>query len=83
MGTPEDKMTTERFEMLLDLHGSDLSLWPAPERKQAEQLLQGSQAARDSLQMSINVAKLVKAQPPLKAPASLVQRIMDKTKKPS
>ncbi|PLW76449.1 hypothetical protein [Cohaesibacter celericrescens] len=83
MVKPEDDMTIEHFETLLDLYGSDLSVWPVLEGGVAKRLLENSQTARNSLQMSINIAKLIEAQPPLKAPASLIQRIMDKAKKPS
>lgn len=56
-------MNDEQFKKRLDTHGTDLTLWPAPERAAAEWRLQASPVARAAWQAARDVERLLAVPP--------------------
>lgn len=48
-------MNEQKFEELLDLHGSDLSMWPEDKREEANELLAQSHAALSLLNAEMKI----------------------------
>ena len=80
-------MDEAQFQDLVDRHGEDLRLWPAPVRADAEVLLRQSDRARAILKTAAALRTAFSAAPPVRAPAGLKARIMaladDKADKPA
>ena len=81
MAKSDSDMSVAQFEELLDRYGPDLEIWPKEQAAGALALLSISQEAQNSLRFAQGIEKLAKASPTLKAPSSLVNRIMTKVKK--
>lgn len=72
-------MDLERFNDLLDIHGTDLALWPEAERKAADKLLAASPLAREQQRKAAAFDRmLLNAKLPEIEPSdALRQRILD------
>lgn len=70
-------MTLADFQDLLDRQGEDLSLWPAPQQQAAALLLEASEPARAALDEARRMRQALAA-PPVRAPAGLTDRIMQR-----
>lgn len=80
MTKPIETLSTEHFEALLDRYGTDLQSWPDTECEAAQSLLETSEDARNSLALALSLEHMREEQPALKAPKSLVDRIMKKAR---
>ena len=69
-------MDEAQFQDLVDRHGEDLRLWPAPVRADAEALLRQSDRARAILKTAAALRTAFSAAPPVRAPAGLKARII-------
>lgn len=69
-------MDEAQFQDLVDRHGEDLRLWPAPVRADAEALLRQSDRARAILEAAAALRTAFSAAPPVRAPAGLKARII-------
>lgn len=70
-------MTLADFQDLLDRQGEDLSLWPTPQQQAAALLLETSEPARAALEEARQMRQALAA-PPVRAPAGLTDRIMQR-----
>lgn len=70
-------MTLADFQDLLDRQGEDLSLWPQPQQQAAALLLESSEQARAALDEARQLRQALAA-PPVRAPAGLTDRIMQR-----
>jgi hypothetical protein len=70
-------MNLVEFQDLLDRHGEDLSLWPAPQQRAAAVLLEASEPARAALDEARQLRQAL-ASKPVRAPAGLTDRIMQR-----
>jgi hypothetical protein len=70
-------MTLAEFQDLLDRQGEDLSLWSAPQQQAAALLLESSEQARAARDEARQLRQALAA-PPVRAPAGLTDRIMQR-----
>jgi hypothetical protein len=68
-------MNYSAFEMLLDRFGTDFAAWPSDEADQAKDLLAGSEEARRSYDMLLQVESMIDASRPRIAAASAQKAI--------
>jgi hypothetical protein len=73
-------MDIPAFEDLLGRLGNELATWPAAQRAQAAELLQNSAQARALLAEAQRLRSALTV-PPVRAPAGLLDRIMQQAKK--
>ena len=76
-------MAIEKFDALLDRHGSNLDDWPASEQGPARELLKMSSEARERLEEEQALTSLLSARPAPKAPKGLAQKIVKKARESS
>jgi len=80
MTSVKHQMAIEKFDALLDKHGSDLNVWPSAEQEPARELLKMCSAAKNRLEEEQALKALLSSHQPRLAPKGLATKILKKAR---